>query len=77
MGMRSLFFHSGDKQSRTTSQSPHKFLLFPDQSFSLSLYLYFLMEPRGSELNLFERGVRHPSVVKQRVLATGDALGLQ
>ena len=72
MGMQGLFFLPGPNRAGLWARVRTSYFLFANHSFSVPVYPRFV-GPGGSELNLFEGGVGHPSVVKQWVLATGDA----
>lgn len=52
MGTRGLFL-SAAKQSGTMGLSLHKFLLFANPPFSVSVSLSLFVGPGGSELNVF------------------------
>lgn len=71
MGTQGLFFSLGQTEQDYGPESAQ--VLFICQPSFLCLCLSLFVGPGGSELNLFGGGVGHPSVVKQWVLATGDA----
>lgn len=71
MGTRGLFFSSGQTEQDCGPESAQ--VLFICQPSFLCVRLSLFVGPGGSELNLLGGGVGHPSVVKQWVLATGDA----
>lgn len=63
MGTQGLFFSPGQTDQDYGSKSAQ--VLFICQLSFLCLGLSFFVGPGRSELNLFEGGVGHPSVVKQ------------